>query len=181
MTRDDRRYARFYYPEFIRDYSDIYYTDAAFATWMRLLVLAEQMWPMPVELPRSVRPKALAVLTDAGLITTNGTYYTVKGLDVERTSRRNAARKGAAERWDNERNANALPSPSTSKDEQKLPPPPAKRGRRKTGTNPRAQGTAPRQNGTAPRDLGESPRQQKRSTPTLAGNVLAEMAKGLGR
>ena len=34
MTRDDRRYARFYYPEFIRDYATVYSNDAAFSTWM---------------------------------------------------------------------------------------------------------------------------------------------------
>lgn len=65
------------------------------------------------------------------------------------------------------------------------PPPSPARGRRKEATSPRQVGAAPRQNGHSPRDLGASPRQElaaeKRSTPQLAGSVLAEMAKGLGR
>lgn len=68
------------------------------------------------------------------------------------------------------------------------PPPPspsAGRGRRKDAENPRQVGASPRQNGHSPRDRGASPRQElaaeKRSSPQLAGSVLAEMAKGLGR
>lgn len=60
-----------------------------------------------------------------------------------------------------------------------LPPPPAKRGRRKDGTNPRAEGTAPRSTGENPRATGESPRQvreaQKRG-PTLIGEILRRAA-----
>jgi hypothetical protein len=56
--------------------------------------------------------------------------------------------------------------------------PPPQAGRRKDRTNPRALGTNPRANGTSPRQEREA---QKRATPTLAGNVLAEMAKGLER
>jgi len=56
-----------------------------------------------------------------------------------------------------------------------LPPPPAKRGRRKNRTNPRAQGTAPRQNGQAPRDLNASPRQQREDAKRGGGATLAQI------
>lgn len=182
MTRDDRRYARFYYPEFIRDYPTVYRNDAAFATWLRLLVVAEQMWPMPAEIPRSVRSRPLAVLVDAGLVAVDGTSFRLKGHDAERSRRRDSARKGAAVRWDSHGNANAganaMPSTSTSTSTSKesTPPPPTSGGRRKDGTNPRARGAAPRQNSRAPRDHGASPRQerqaQKRDMTSIA-DILA--------
>ena len=178
---NDRRYARFYYPEFIRDYPTVYSDDAAFATWMRLLVVAEQMWPLSMELPRSVKPRPLRVLVESGLVATDGTFFALKGLDAERTRRRDAGRKGAAVRWDSNGNANALPSPSTSKDETNLPPPPAERGRRKDATNPRAVGTAPRQNGHAPRDIGTSPRQEREARkrgPSSLHEILRRAAAG---
>lgn len=181
----DRRYARFYYAEFLRDYPAVYGDDAAFAAWMRLLVVAEQMWPLPMELPRSVRPRALRVLVGTGLVATDGTHFALKGLDAERTRRRDSGRKGAAVRWESDGNANApanaMPSPSTSKDETSIPPPPAERGRRNEGTNPRAVGNAPRQNGSAPRDVGTSPRQERdarKRGPSSLHQILTAIQKG---
>jgi hypothetical protein len=177
VTRDDRRYARFYYPEFIRDYPTVYHDDAAFAAWMRLLVVAEQMWPLSMELPRSVRPKALRVLVEAGLVATDGAQFALKGLDAERTRRRESGRKGAAVRWDSEGNANAsanaMPSPSTSKAEQEIPLPHGV-GRRKDGTNPRAQGTNPRATGTSPRQERQAAKRQ----PTKLHEILSAIQTG---
>jgi hypothetical protein len=167
VSRDDRTYARFYYEDFIRDYPDVWSDDLRFACWLRLFVRAEQMWPLPVELPRSVRPKVLAYLVERGLVSVSGDFYTVKGMDAERTRRRNAARNAAAQRWDSGRNANASADAmprrdETSKDETSIPPPPTSGGRRRDETNARATGSSPRQLGQAPRDLGESPRQVTR-------------------
>lgn len=167
MSRDDRKYARFYFPEFIRDYPAVYRDDAALATWMRLLVIAEQMWPMPPELPRSVRPRPLRVLTLAGLVAVDGTTFQLKGHDAERTRRSESGRIGASVRWDSGGNANAsadaVPSTSTSTSTREIPPPPTSGGRRKDGTNLRATDSSPRQRGDAPRDRGESPRQVTRA------------------
>jgi hypothetical protein len=164
VSRDDRRYARFYYPEFIRDYPEVYADDAAFAAWMRLLVIAEQMWPMPAELPRSVRPRPLRTLIEAELVTVSGVTFALKGHAAERQRRSDTGRNASAKRWESERNANAsanaMPSTSTSTSKAEIPPPPTSGGRRKDATNPRSTGAAPRQNGHAPRDLGESPRQR---------------------
>lgn len=109
-----RKYLRFYYPEFQRDYPDIYADDATFAAWMRLLVLSEQTWPANPELPRSVRPKALAILRDRGLVIVTGTAYQLKGFVAERTARSSAAAYAAAVRWQSGGNADAMPSTSTS-------------------------------------------------------------------
>lgn len=94
-----RKFARFYYPEFQRDYPDIYSDDAAFSAWMRLLVIAEQSWPAVPELPRSIRPKALRVLTAARergpLVAVHGHSFAIKGFAAERSRRHDAALAGA--------------------------------------------------------------------------------------
>jgi hypothetical protein len=180
-------YARLYH-KFAGEYPQIYADDHCFATWIRLLMLADATWPMRPPMPRSVRPRVLDLLTEVGLVIIDGDSYTIRGLDPERSRRQSAGRKGAVTRWDSEgsadRNAiadaNAMPSKAKqSKAKHSIPLPPAERGRRKDATNPRAVGTSPRQNGHAPRDQGTSRRQQKRTYPVLAANVLAEMAKGL--
>jgi hypothetical protein len=64
---------------------------------------------------------------------------------------------------------------STRRDEREIPPPPAERGRRKTGTNPRAMGSAPRDQRTNPRAAGTSTRQvreDRKTGPTQLGSVL---------
>lgn len=74
--------------------------------------------------------------------------------------------------------------PDPSRPVQEIPPPPAERGRRRDGTNPRATGSSPRQNGHAPRDLGESPRQivkaQKRDMTPLHVILARSNAAGSG-
>jgi len=64
-------------------------------------------------------------------------------------------------------------------DRDEIPPPPAERGRRKEGTNPRAVGGAPRQTGDNPRANGESPRQEReaqKTGPTALREVMAAIA-----
>lgn len=177
-TREDRRYARFYYPEFIRDYRVIYDDDAAFATWHRLLVVAEQMWPMAPDLPRSVRARPLRALVDAGLVCVTGTSFEIKGHAAERARRSGIARNAADVRWQNERNADAhadaMPSTSTSKDE--TTPPPSRAKGRMNGTNARATGSNPRAKGTSPRQIREG----YKTGPTALGAVMREI-EGLER
>lgn len=103
----ERRFARFYYPEFKRDYPDIYADDRAFATWMRLLAGAEDAWPATPELPRSVKSAALRMLTDRGLVTVTGDHYELRGFVTERSRREENARNAAAKRWHSDGNANA--------------------------------------------------------------------------
>jgi hypothetical protein len=59
------------------------------------------------------------------------------------------------------------------------PPPPAERGRRKNGTNPRSVQESPRQTGTNPRANGASPRQEREAQkrePVSVGHIFRGMA-----
>lgn len=177
MTRVDRKFSRFYYDDFIREFPEVYADDAAFAAWMRLLVRAEKDWPTTPELPRSVRPRALTRLVDAGLVLPCDAHcYRIRGFDAERSRRQGIARNASAQRWQSERNANAsddaMPSTSTSTRRDESTPPPAEQGKRRNGTNPRATGTNPRALGTSPRQIRES---EKRG-PSALGEILRRAA-----
>ena len=71
--------------------------------------------------------------------------------------------------------------PSLPVEIREIPPPPAERGRRKNGTNPRAAGDAPRQKRANPRANGTSTRQvradQKRGPTKLRESLLEAMAR----
>ena len=168
----DRLYARFYYAEFIRDYPDVWSDPQLLSAWWHLFIPAEQMWPLPAELPRSVRPKSLAYLIERGLVTVNGDTYCVKGMATERGMRSQSARNAAAVRWQSERNAESMPSSRRAEDETNTPPPPV--GRRKDGTNPRAVGSNPRANGTSPRQEREGAKR----APVSLHEILTAAAKG---
>lgn len=183
-------YSRLYH-RFATEFPEVYSNDGSLATWVRLLLLADASWPMRPPLPRSAKMRHVQHLAAAGLIEIVGSEeYTVRGLDAERTRRRDAGRTGAAKRWQSDRNANASATAmprrdenETSKDERVIPPPPAERGRRSNGTNPRATGEDPRSTGENPRANGHSPRQvirrQKRAPagPTVAA-ILRAAAEG---
>ena len=94
-----RRFARFYFDEFIRDYPEVYANDAAFAAWWRMLVAAERAWPAHAEVPRSVSRKVLSVLCEAGLVELEGDRFRLRGWEDERRRRAESGRKGASERW----------------------------------------------------------------------------------
>lgn len=68
---------------------------------------------------------------------------------------------------------------SDPKETREIPPPPAERGRRSKGTNPRAAGAAPRERGTNPRATGTSTRQvraDRKRGATKLGDVLRRAA-----
>jgi len=113
MSPAIRKFARFYYPEFQRDYPEVYTDDAAFSAWLRLLVIAEQAWPARAELPRSIRPKALRTLTDRGLVAVTGHAFAIKGFAAERSRRHDAALVGVMARYANGP-PNADPNASTN-------------------------------------------------------------------
>lgn len=107
MSHAPRPYARFYFRDFQRDYPDVYADDAAFALFMRLLALSEAVWPGVPDLPRSARPRPLALLMEKGLVAMNGHGFTLKGFHAERTQRQARARDAAAMRWQSDSNADA--------------------------------------------------------------------------
>lgn len=159
--RSDRRWARFYFDDFIRDYPDVYKDDAALATWMRLLVVAEKAWPAMPELPRSARVKTLQKLSALGLVAIGPDFtFALKGFNAERERRHATAIVGANASASARANAQANAEPIRERDENENESPlPRRAGRRKDGTNPRAIGTNPRANGTSPRQVRQAEKQ----------------------
>lgn len=96
----DRPYARVYYVDLERDYPQVWRDDALLATYVRLLCVAEAMWPGVPEVPRSARSANVKRLVEASLVKLVPPYgFRIKGMDAERSARRNAARIAAAARW----------------------------------------------------------------------------------
>ena len=175
MSRTDRRWARFYFDDFIRDYPEVYADDAAFATWMRLLVVAEKAWPAQPELPRSVRVKSLQKLRGLVAVGPNFTF-SIKGFDAERSRRHANASAAAHAKWDAVADANAHADAmlvrERERDETNTPPP--RVGRRKDGTNPRALGTNPRATGTSPRQTRDA--EKRAGMPQSVHEILRKAA-----
>lgn len=93
---DVPKYVRVYYS--IRDderFAGLYEDDKCLATWLRLLLAADAIWPAPADLPASANRKAIALLANAGLIhLLPGRLFRINGLDAERTARRERAQIG---------------------------------------------------------------------------------------
>ena len=82
------------------DFESVFGNDAALATWLRLLIVADGTWPATAPLPRNVRAAPLKLLVDHGLISIlPGDRYRVKGLDAERQRRSSQASASATLRW----------------------------------------------------------------------------------
>jgi hypothetical protein len=83
------RYVRVYHTILDDErFREVYDDDHALALWLRLLLLADAIWPMPAHLPHGHRRAALARLVKAGLIElVDGGRYRVHGLDAERARR----------------------------------------------------------------------------------------------
>lgn len=177
--KSDRRYVRVYDDDLKRDYPTIYADDGALSTWLRLLVIADKMWPTLPELPRSVKPRSLRLLVDVGLVCVLPDHcYRIRGHDAERRRRQDAARNASAVRWDSRSNADgnakAMPRRDENENENESTPPPQV-GHRKNGTNPRALGTNPRANGTSPRQKREA--EKRAGMPTSVAAILQAAAK----
>ena len=96
----DRQYARVYYVDLERDYPEVYRDNDLLSTFVRLLSVAEAMWPARGEVPRSAKSTLVRELTAKTLVILIPPFsFTIKGLDAERTARSNAARNAAASRW----------------------------------------------------------------------------------
>jgi len=117
-----RTYCRVYHqivddPKFRR----VYHDDAALATWLRMLLVADAMYPASAPMPEIT--DAVTLLLRVKLIQRRpGNRYIVTGLEREREMRSESARNAAAVRWHNAGNADAMPSRAEqSKEEQSKP------------------------------------------------------------
>jgi len=103
------------------------------------------------------------------------TAFQPRGSDVSTASHNGGDDAGTATSVPSVRPFLPSAPPVPSEEKTKIPPPPAERGRRSNGTNPRAKGRAPRDSSTNPRATGTSERQvredQKRG-PTSLGDIL---------
>lgn len=120
----DRPFARVYYIDLERDYPEIYRDNDVFATYVRLLGIADAMWPATPEVPRSAKAPFVKKLVEASLVRMVPPYgFSIKGMDAERIARSNAARIAARSRWSTAEgiasgNASAMPTPVQSSPDQ---------------------------------------------------------------
>jgi hypothetical protein len=88
-------------------FTEVWANDKALATWLRLLILADQCYPSSAPLP--AKSGIIRQLIDSGLVIERpGQRYTIRGLEKERAMRSQSGRNGAAVRWHSEGNANAM-------------------------------------------------------------------------
>jgi hypothetical protein len=105
----DRPYSRVYHgivddPAFAGVYDD----NDALAEWLRMLLIADAMYPTSAPMPR--RNRAVTLLIACGLVLERpGNRYTIRGLEAERERRSASARNAAAVRWHSKGNAEAMP------------------------------------------------------------------------
>lgn len=132
----NRPYARVYYDQLEQEFPEVWQDATLGWTWLRLLVVAEKMWPTVPEVPRSLRQKSVLRLMELGLVIPVPPHgFRIRGLDAERTRRSNAARSAARNRWGNAGHE----MPSRDEDQDEIPPTPRRAGgSRRDGTNPRA-------------------------------------------
>lgn len=132
----ERPYSRHYH-ELVDDpkFADIYADDHHYATWSRLLMIADQAWPSSAFLPATARKASVSKLEAVGLIDLMpGGRFRMRGMQKEREQRSDLARNAANAKWGNairtasgtanrnaERTAETMPSKDeTRKDETSI-------------------------------------------------------------
>lgn len=181
-------------------FRDIYHDDRRLGAWLRLLLIADAVWPASAPLPASIAKSSLKALIDAGVIDLlPGHMYRIHGLDAERERRSASGRNAAAMRWQSDRNATASTQdmrPQSARSAEAMSrnatqrnaedsPKSRRAGLRSDHDNPRSKGTSPRQTRTNPRANGTSPRQLRDGSPEIdrramqrLGDLLPHTAKG---
>jgi hypothetical protein len=96
----DRRYARIYYDELEREFPDVWRDPVLRGEYTLLLAVADRAWPASPEVPRLARSAAVRRLAEAGLIFLEEPYhYRCRGMDKERSARRERAAHAAGVRY----------------------------------------------------------------------------------
>jgi hypothetical protein len=106
------RFVLVFHEDMMANHAPIWDDDKALATWIRLLALADKIWPSPAELPRGASKSAVDRLIGAGLIEADGPHrFRIPSLDKKRDAARNAASNAARIRHGNAAsNAESLPT-----------------------------------------------------------------------
>jgi hypothetical protein len=95
MTAQDDPYVRVYY-RVLTDEKFKPLSSSAWGHWVRMLVVADGMFPSSAPLPRWVERKPLQELVAAGIVDLDGSdYFRIHGMEPERDRRADAARFAA--------------------------------------------------------------------------------------
>jgi hypothetical protein len=90
VTAQDDPYVRVYF-RVLRDDRFKHLTHSAWGHWVRLLVIADGMFPAPAPLPRWAEDGPVKELSDAGILEMDGDYFRIHGLEPERARRSESA------------------------------------------------------------------------------------------
>jgi hypothetical protein len=83
------------------------YDTPTLGTWLRMLLVADAMYPTTAPLGR--RNPAINLLIEVGLVIVKpGNRYSMRGMEAERERRSDAGRNAAAVRWQSVRNADPM-------------------------------------------------------------------------
>ena len=116
---EDRRYVKVNH-SLKDDHPDIFYSDALFATYVRLRILADSSWPASADIPVQAKKASINTLADRGLIVLTGYTFRVPDIDAERSARSDAASIAARNRWGNA-DGNAPTMPTKAEADQTRP------------------------------------------------------------
>lgn len=139
MSNDRDPYSRHYW-SIVDDpkFEEVYDDDHHYATWGRLLMIADMAWPASAHLPANARRASVAKLAQVELIDLypNGRYR-IHGLDTEREKRSQQGRNAAASRWGTPSNASGN-APSNARASALQMPSKAEQSRDEQSTDTRA-------------------------------------------
>lgn len=90
MTAQDDPYVRVYY-RVLNDDKFKPLTAAAWGHWVRLLVIADGMFPASAPLPRWVEDAPLHELVERRIVDLEGDYFRIHGMEPERSRRADSA------------------------------------------------------------------------------------------
>lgn len=90
MTAQDDPYVRVYYRALTDEKFRTLSSDA-WGHWVRLLVIADGMYPASAPLPRWAKSGPLKELTAARIVSVEGEYFRIVGMEPERSRRSEAA------------------------------------------------------------------------------------------
>lgn len=176
-------YVRVYY-SIINDvkFEGVYGDDSCLAAWLRLLLVADALYPASAPIPQGTRKRTLAALVDCNLVELVGFgQFRIVGLAAERARRSAPGHKGADGRW--HRNASALPPDSEGNADDDMPAMPdtprrATPSHANDSPKPPQAGVRPRSrraNGDTPRAHGTSQRQLERGSPEIDSRALQRL------
>lgn len=115
-----------FYEDLSTNYREIWEDDRAAMAFIRLLALADKVWPNRAELPARVSRSILKQLTDSGLVKVSGATFRIPAHDKRREQLSASAQNAAEHRWSSPartpgRNASRIPKGNAGDDAGTMP------------------------------------------------------------